>query len=156
MKKFVVALLALGISGAFASEVQILDAQLPMINTYDSSVSAKFQLDKTTGEGSVVVTVSEMRWTEMGGYYDQWGRYYPNRVNMPVVVYGATERVEGLALHGDQIIYADRDGDVNCGRLGQSSVLRRPTIYLNGNCKLVSSVTGNWSTARVSVKMITK
>lgn len=156
MKSLVIALLAISAS-AFAADIQIMDAKLPMINSYDSSVDARFQMDTTTGEGSVVVTVSEMRWTQMPGGYDQWGRYYPGqRVNMPVVVFKDSAKVEGLALHGNQVIYAGRDGDVNCGRLGQSSVLRRPTIYLSGNCKLNGKVTGPWADARVNVIMSTK
>ncbi len=154
MKKFI-ALLVFSMASAFAAEVQIMDAALPMI-TGSSSVDARFQVDKTTGEGSVVVSVSEMRWTDMGSYCDQWGRCYPNRVNMPVMIFKDSVKVEGLALHGDQVIYAGAEGDVNCGRLGQSTVLRRPTIYLTGKCKLSSKVTGNWNSARVNVKMITK
>ena len=156
MKSLVIALIALSAS-AFAAEVQIMDAALPSINTFDASVDARFQMDTTTGEGSVAVSVSEMRWTEFGGGYDQWGRWHPgNRVNMPVQVFKKQVKVEGLALHGDQVIYAGRDGDVNCGRLGQSSVLRRPTIYLTGNCKLSGTVTGNWNNSRVNVIMTTK
>lgn len=156
MKSLVIALFALCTS-AFAAEIQIMDAKLPMINSYDSTVDARFQMDTTTGEGSVAVTVSEMRWTQMPGGYDQWGRYYPGqRYQMPVVVFKETTKVEGLALHGDQVIFAGRDGDVNCGRLGQSSVLRRPTIFLTGNCKLNGKVSGTWSDARVNVIMTTK
>ncbi|MES2526352.1 MAG: hypothetical protein V4598_04670 [Bdellovibrionota bacterium] len=156
MKVFIVSLLAFSMASAMAAEVQIMDAALPLINSNQSSATAKFQVDKTTGEGSVSVSVSEMRWTDFGGGYDQWGRWYPNRVNMPVVIFSDSVNVEGLSLHGDQVIYAGRDGDVNCGRLGQSSVLRRPTIYLTGNCKLTTKITGTWSTARLQVTMTTK
>ncbi len=156
MKKFIVSLLALSMSSAFAADIQIMDAELPLINSNQSSATAKFQVDKTTGEGSVSVSVSEMRWTDFGGGYDQWGRWYPNRVNMPVVVFTGSEKVEGLSLVGDQVIYAGAEGDVNCGRLGQSSVLRRPTIFLTGNCKLSAKITGTWSNARLQVIMTTK
>jgi hypothetical protein len=154
--KFIVALLALGLSSAFAADIQIMEAALTHVSAYDTQVEARFQMDKTTGEGSVVVNVTEMRWTTMGGYCDQWGRCYPQRVNMPVTVMRESVKVEGLALHGDQVIYAGAEGDVNCGRLGQSSVLRRPTIFLTGNCKLSGRVTGNLNNARVNVIMTTK
>lgn len=154
MKKFVIAL-AFSMARAFAAEVQIMDTAVPVLMSH-ATADSRFQMDSTTGEGSVVVTVTEQRWTEMGGYYDQWGRYYPNRVSMPVVVFKDSVRVEGLALHGDQVIYAGRDGDVNCGRLGQSSVLRRPTIFLTGKCKLKSKLTGNWNNSRITVTMTTK
>lgn len=156
MKKLIVSLLALSMSSAFAADIQIMDTELPLINASQSSATAKFQVDKTTGEGSVSVSVSEMRWTDFGGGYDQWGRWYPNRVNMPVVVFTGSEKVEGLTLMGDQVIYAGAEGDVNCGRLGQSSVLRRPTIFLTGNCKLTTKITGTWSNARLQVIMKTK
>ncbi len=156
MKTITALLLALSMGSAFAADIQILDADLPTISSYDAQVDARFQMDTTTGEGSVVVTVSEMRWTNMGGYYDQWGRYYPRNVRMPVLVMKDSVKVEGLALHGDQVIYAGAEGDVNCGRLGLSTVLRRPTIFLTGNCKLSGRVTGNWNTARVNVMMKTK
>lgn len=155
MKKFI-ALLVLSMTSAFAAEVQIMDEALPLITGYNSTADSRFQVDKTTGEGSVVVTVTEQRWTDMGNYCDQWGRCYPNRVNMPVIVFKESVKVEGLSLMGDQVIYAGAEGDVNCGRLGQSSVLRRPTIFLTGKCKLSSKITGNWSTARINVIMTTK
>jgi hypothetical protein len=154
--KFIVALLALTIGSAFAAEIQVMDAALPTISSYDAQVDARFQMNTTTGEGSVVVAVTEMRWTTMGGFCDQWGRCYPQRVNMPYTVMRDSVKVEGLALHGDQVIYAGADGDVNCGRLGESTVLHRPTIYLTGNCKLSGRVTGNWNNARVNVIMKTK
>lgn len=156
MKKIISAFLAFTSATAFAATVEIMEANLPMMSTYDASVDARFQMDTRSGEGSVVVTVTEMRWQDMGGYYDQWGRWYPNRVNMPVTVFKDTVKVEGLSLHGDQVIYAGEEGDVNCGRLGQSTVLRRPTIYLTGNCKLSGKISGNWSSARVNVIMTTK
>ena len=155
MKKFI-ALLVLSMASAFAAEVQIMDEALPMMTTFNSTVDARLQVDKTTGQGSVAVTVTEQRWTDMGTMCDQWGRCYPNRVNMPYIVFSKSVDVEGLALHGDQVIYAGEAGDVNCGRLGESSVLRRPTIYLSGNCKLTGKVTGNWHSARVNVIMTTK
>ncbi len=154
MKKFVIAL-AFSMASAFAAEIQIIDASIPGV-TGPASVDSRFQMDKTTGEGSVVVTVTEQRWTDMGGYCDQWGRCYPNRVNMPVVVFKDSVKVEGLSLHGDQVIYAGQDGDVNCGRLGESSVLRRPTIFLSGKCKLSGRVTGSWTSSRLKVIMTTK
>lgn len=156
MKTFVIALLALSAS-AFAADIPVMDAALPVMDTYNAQVDARFQMDTTTGEGSVVVTVSEMRWTTMGGGYDQWGHWYPGpRVQMPVVIFKQSAKVDGLALHGDQVVYAGRDGDVNCGRLGQSTVLHRPTIYLSGKCNLNGSITGNWSNAHLSVIMNTK
>ncbi len=156
MKKFVIALLALGMFSAFAAEITVLDSAIPGLSTYDAMVSSRFQMDRASGAGSVIVTVTENRWQDMGGSYDQWGHYYPRRVNMPVVVFNESVKVEGLALQADQVIYAGRDGDVNCGRLGESSVLHLPTIFLTGKCKLSGHVSGSWSNSRVNVILTTK
>jgi hypothetical protein len=158
MKKFIVAIFAFSALSAFAAEVPVMDAALPVMTSSNTSADARFQMDKTTGEGTVIVTVTEMRWTNMGGgYSDQWGHWYPApSTQMPVEIFRASTKVEGLNLHGDQIIFAGRDGDVNCGRLGESSVLHRPTIFLSGKCKLNASITGNWNNAHVNVTMTTK
>ncbi len=155
MKTIFALLIAISTS-AFAAEMTVMDTALPLMSTYDSSADARFQVDSTTGEGSVTATVTEFRWVIMGGNYDQWGRYYPNRVQMPTVIFKESVKVEGLALHGDQVIFAGAEGDVNCGRLGQSTVLRRPTIFLTGKCKLQTKITGNWSKAHLKVILITK
>ncbi|MFL5785380.1 MAG: hypothetical protein ACJ76H_12255 [Bacteriovoracaceae bacterium] len=157
MKKFVVAIFAFSALSVFAAEVPVMDAALPVMSSYDTAADARFQMDKTTGEGSVIVSVTEMRWVNGGGYTDQWGHWYPApRMQMPVEIFRGSTKVEGLALHGDQIIFAGRDGDVNCGRLGESSVLHRPTIFLSGNCKLNATISGNWNNAHVTVSMTTK
>ena len=41
------------------------------------------------------------------------------------------------------MIYYSELGEVKCGTLGTSRVLRRPTLYLTGNCVLGESVRGN-------------
>jgi hypothetical protein len=159
MKKFVVAMLALTIGSAFAAEVQIMNADLPYVVARDTFAETRFQMDSRSGEGSVVVTVNEWRDTGYGdgGNYDpNGGGWFPNPNRMAVIIMKKSVKVEGLALHGDQVIYAGEEGDVNCGRLGKSPVLNRPTIYLTGNCKLNGTIVGNGRDAQVNVTMTTK
>ncbi len=159
MKKFLAALMLVS-SVAFAGEVSILDDQVLGIGGYMTSVDARFQVDQNTSEGFVDVTVTEERPVMNPGPIgcDQWGRCYPQRFPqpIPVVVYSKRVKVEGLMLMGDAVMYHGAEGNVDCGKLGVSRIFRKPTIYLNGNCKLSGRVTGNYSNTRVVVKMKTK
>lgn len=162
MKKFILAALALVSISAFAGEVLVLDQQVMNIGNGRTYVDARFQVDQNTTEGFVDVTVTEERY--IGGQYpgpigcDQWGRCYPQRMPtpMPVTVFSQRVKVEGLMLMGESVMYHGAEGNVDCGRLGVSRIFRKPTIYLNGNCKLVGNVTGNWNNTRVVVKLKTK
>jgi len=162
MKKFLAALMIISSVSAFAGEVQILDQQVMSIGNGRTMVDARFQVDKNTTEGFVDVTVTEERY--MGNPYpgpigcDQWGRCHPNRMPMPmpVTVFSQRVKVEGLMLMGDTVMYHGAEGNVDCGTLGVSRIFRKPTIFLNGNCKLVGNVTGNYNNTRVVVKMKTK
>ena len=51
------------------------------------------------------------------------------------------------------MIYNGVNGEVNCGKLGLSRVLRRPTLYLSGTCELKSYITNR---DRLSVELIIK
>jgi hypothetical protein len=163
MKKFLLAALVLVSTVAFAGEtVTVLDQQLSGSGNYMTSVDARFQVDQDTAEGFVDVTVTEER-PDYGGYNggmfcDQWGRCYPRRMPMPmpVVIFSQKVKVEGLMLMGDKVMYHGAEGNVECGTLGVSRVFRRPTIYLNGNCKLSGNVTGNYRNTRVVVTLKTK
>lgn len=163
MKKILVAssLLVSAVS-AFAAEVVVLDKQIPTTARYMTTADARFQVDQNTSEGFVDVTVTEER--SMYNPYpgpigcDQWGRCHPNRMPMPmpVVIFSERVKVEGLMLMGETVMYHGADANVDCGRLGVSRVFRKPTIYLNGNCKLKTEITGNFANQRVVVKLKTK
>lgn len=163
MKKFFIAsLLMISAVSAFAAEVVVLDQPVASIGNGMTLVDARFQVDQNTTEGFVDITVTEERY--MGSPYpgpmgcDQWGRCYPQRMPMPmpVVVFSQRVKVDGLMLMGDSVMYHGADANVDCGRLGVSRIFRKPTIYLNGNCKLEGRVTGNYSNTRVVVKLKTK
>lgn len=162
MKKFLLAsLLMVSAVSAFAAEVIVLDKEMGGLTGYPTSVDARFQVDQNTSEGFADVTVYEER-PDYGGrgpvMCDQWGRCYPQRMPMPmqVIVHTQKVKIEGLMLMGETVMYHGAEGNVDCGRLGVSRIFRKPTIYLNGNCKLTGSVTGNWRNSRLVVKLKTK
>lgn len=163
MKNILIAsLLMISAVSAFAAEVVVLDKQLGGMSNYPTSVDARFQVDQNTNEGFVDVTVYEER-MDYGGYRgpmgcDQFGRCYPQRMPMPiqVVVFSQKVKVEGLMLMGDAVMYHGAEANVDCGKLGVSRIFRKPTIYLNGNCKLTGNVSGNWRDSHVVVKLVTK
>jgi hypothetical protein len=167
MKKFLLAAIVLCSSVAFAGEVLVLDQSVMNVGNGMTSVDARFQVDKNTSEGFVDVTVTEERYVMGGGYgypgpgpmgCDRYGRCFPQRMPMPmpVTVFSQRVKVEGLMLMGDTVMYHGAEGNVDCGTLGVSRVFRKPTIYLNGNCKLSGHVTGNYNNTRVVVKLKTK
>ena len=154
MKKFILAAL-LVCSSAFADEVTVMDEGLPGIGQYYTTVDARFHMDQATGEGFVKVYVTEER-PGLGGHYDSNGRWYPNRMPMPVTIFSETVKVDGLMLMGDRVMFHSPEGDVDCGKMGVSRVFKRPTIYLNGNCSLSGELKGRWSNSRVVVTLKTK
>lgn len=167
MKKFLIAsLLMVSAVSAFAAEVVVLDKELGGMSNYPTSVDARFQVDQNTSEGFVDVTVYEERpdyngWNNRGPMAcDQFGRCFPQPMpmprTMPVVIFSQKVKVEGLMLMGDAVMYHGADANVDCGKLGVSRIFRKPTIYLNGNCKLTGTVSGNWRNSKVVVKLLTK
>ena len=156
MKKFLFSALILATSIVNAAEVTVLDTEVPLLQTFDTFVDTRFHMDQTSGEGFVKVTVSENRIEYNGGYYDHMGRWYPTRTTVPVVVFQETVKVDGLNLIEDQVIFQAEEGEVNCGKMGVSRIFKKPTIYLNGNCKLSGKITGKWERSRVVVKLKTK
>lgn len=157
MKFLSVALLALTTT-AFAAEMTILDVAAPELSRSDI-VSTKFKMDKTTGEGSADITVSReipAPWTG-GGWTSctPYGGCLPPQVpRLPEIrlMFKENVAIEGLSLMGDRIIFASDAGDIDCGSLRNSPVLRVPTIYLSGKCRLSGMV----KAGRLTVKFKTK
>lgn len=155
-------LLALLISGAFAAErVVLLETQVPYTMDYTQS-GAKFFMDTNTGMGYADVYVDEYRrdvYPYPGGYpggvrCDRWG-CYPTPVPTPQVFRILSKRVEvpNLNLVDKEMIYNGVNGEVNCGKLGLSRVLRRPTLYLSGACELKTYITNR---DRLTLELIIK
>lgn len=143
MKKILIITLLLGAFSAFAEEVQILNAEIGYVNR-QATVDTSFQMDKTTGQGNVKVMVTEVIYDHFPGPMncDQWGRCYPQYNRMPryITIFNKTVEVQGLTLDGDKVMFEGNAGPVHCGTMGISRVLRRPTLFLNGNCKLSGRV----------------
>lgn len=141
----VVLLFALLLTSAFAmtERVVLLETQVPF--SYDTlNSNARFYMDTETGMGYADVSVDELRRDILPGPIrcDRWGCYggYPG--DFPTTRRILTKRVEipNLKLIDKEMIYFGIDGEVNCGKLGRSRVLRRATLYLSGKCQLKSSI----------------
>lgn len=151
MKKLLIASLVLCVSAAQAADINILDVFIPLARTYDS-VNSSFQMNTSTGAGSVRVTVTEQRMdpfppfpggcrpTPYGGCIPD-GRPMP--MPTPYIVFDEMVPVAGLRLENKKVIYDGENGAVDCGTLGYSRILKIPTIYLSGNCSLINSLNRN-------------
>lgn len=153
MKKF--ALLALVLcTSVFATEVSVLNVELPITPSYSNKALTSFHMDTKTGEGfaKVAVTVKYYPNTPTPPYFPRRERFPDAYEPIPVVVYEETVKIDGLMLIGDQMIYHGAEGDVTCGKLGLSRVFKKPTLFLNGNCTLFGYLKGQ----TLRVKLITK
>ncbi len=156
MKTLILAFLVLSVSIVHAAEVTVLEAEVPRLESFNTMVDSRFQMNQSTGEGFVRVTVTENRPHWGGGHYDQWGRHFPHRTEIPVLVFQDTVKVDGLMLMNDEVVYHGAEGDVVCGKMGLSRIFKRPTIYLNGNCKLTGRLSGPSYHKKVIVTLKTK
>jgi hypothetical protein len=69
-----------------------------------------------------------------------------------VLVFSGLKKIDGLMLMGDQAVYHSAQGNIVCGTMGESRVLKVPTLYLSGNCSLSSKITGNKLTVTLTTK----
>lgn len=122
MKKLFLAALSLAASTAFAEQVVVMEKSVPLVYDGYSQVSTRFYMDQKSGEGYVKVMVIERRHYGRNG-----GRTY-------TAIFADQEKVPGLVLMGDQAVYQGAEGNVVCGTMGVSRVLKVPTLYLSGNC----------------------
>ncbi|HXH75039.1 MAG TPA: hypothetical protein VNJ08_08740 [Bacteriovoracaceae bacterium] len=121
MKSMFVVCLFLSVS-AFASEVTVMQLDGSRIRSTDE-ISTKMLVDRSTGEGSVQLTV-QRRMHRNGGRYNEG--YETVRT-----ILRQEARVEGLYLQGDKLMFNNR---TECGTYGVSRVFRIPTLYLTGRC----------------------
>ncbi len=142
---------------AFAESVIILDTRIGNRGFGNTDVDTRFFMNTNNGQGyaDVEVSVTDYRRDPFPPrtYCDRWGRCYPRRPfpnPLPTTreIYDQRIQINNLKLVGDQMIYYGRNGRVNCGRLGESRVLRVPTLYLSGNCQLRGSIRGGRLTVR--------
>jgi hypothetical protein len=181
MKKFLLAMMLFSTVAAQASEViTVLEAGLPYLRTGRTEVDTRFQMDTATKEGFVKVTVSELETIyqpPMGCHYGPYdypypypypGRHYPyphgggyrNCYPMPTTVartiFEDTVKVDNLMLVDNKVIYLGVNGEVECGTLGRSRVLRMPTIFLTGKCELTGRVMRTRTDSSINVTLRTK
>jgi hypothetical protein len=153
MKTLALALMLISTS-ALANEVTLLVKTLPITRGLPS-VSSKFSIDTDLKEGFAKVLVTE-QYIE---YVQRCNGGYPSGpicTTYPETRYNTvlTEKVkiEGMTTNGDDVIYQGTEGDVLCGTMKLSRVLRVPTLYLTGKCVLESRISNN----SVVVKFKTK
>ena len=159
MKKFFIAALVLATTVVNAAEITVLEAQLPTVDGRSTMTDTRFYINTKTMEGFAKVSVSEQRYVYTDGCtWDASGRCFPSRHRTPVieVIFQETVKIDNLMLMGDKVIFHGAEGDVDCGTMGVSRVLKVPTLYLSGNCQLTSRVVGTRNNSKIVVKLNTK
>lgn len=161
MKKFFFALLIS--APVFAAEVVVMDIPARDLRGADS-IDTRFIVNEAAGTVDVKLTASETITTCMGPvgypgpYYPHpggWGRggYYRHNCMTSVrELLTQTEEIEGMTVADKVVSY----NGVVCGKMGLSRVLKVPTFFLNGNCKLVEKTVRVEGERRLQVKLITK
>lgn len=137
MKLFTMALVLLS-SSVFADSVTVLETRIGRSYDY-TTADAKFFMDTETGMGYAQVTVTEYIRDDFPRrpICDRWGCYpAPAPAPFPRTILSERVEIPGLTLENNQMIYRNANAEINCGRLGYSRVLRRPTLYLTGSCEL--------------------
>lgn len=148
--KFLVLFFTLVVSSfTFASEtVRVLEDVIPHTANITTS-SAKFYMDKASSLGYAQVDVSEryqvIHWMDhcISNGDPRFPRVICQRVprveERTRTIYQHTELIPNLVLEGDKVVFHGEES-VECGTLGVSRVFKRPTLYLNGKCKLQSKI----------------
>lgn len=172
MKNMIMAILVLTSSAiAQASNVTILSTQVPATRGY-TTVETKFFIDTEMKEGYAQFLVQEQFTTYVRVCNGGPGYPYPNPRNprnprqpypgnycrtVPQTQYRTIlsdrVKIEGMTMNGDDVIYQDVNGDVVCGTMGRSRVLRVPTLYLSGKCNLNANIYRNFLTINLNTQI---
>lgn len=156
MKKLFIAALVLCSTLVHASEVTVFEAAIYLGPSFRTYVDTSFQMNTTTKEGFVQVSVIEERPGMANGYYDSMGRWLPYNQPTHFTILSEKVKVENLVLDGNRVVYHSEEGEVECGTLGVSRVLKKPTIYLSGKCELEGTIIRGRHDQKVVVKLKTK
>lgn len=156
MKKAIAILISVLSFAAMAETVTLLETNVPTRTFGRTYANAKFFMDTTTNQGYADITVTE----ENYGYgypgrqrCDRWGCYpMPDPIPTTRVIFSTRVEVPNLTLVDKNMLYRGINGEVNCGKLGTSRVLRRPTLYLSGNCSLGARLRGQNLTVSFNAK----
>lgn len=159
MKLLAFVLVLMTSSMAFSAEtIRIVEDEIPNGPFYARS-DAKFYMDSDTSLGYAQVSVTEeiqvTYWETVCTSHPRHPAPICHRVPRTQTeyrtIYNHTELIPNLVLEGNKMVYHGEEGTVECGTLGTSRVFRRPTLYLNGKCKLNSRVMLDRSTKKVIV-----
>lgn len=159
MKKFFFALVIS--APAFAGEMIIMDIPARDLRGADN-IQSRFIVNEAAGTVDAKMVASQTVVTCMPGpigypypHPGDWGPggYY-RRDCMRTVreLLTQTEEIEGMTVT-DKVVSIN--GTV-CGKMGLSRVLKVPTFFMNGNCKLVEKMTRVNGEKRLQIKLITK
>lgn len=71
-------------------------------------------------------------------------------------IFSETVKIEGMTMNGDDVIFQGQNGDVVCGKMGFSRILKKPTFFLSGKCSIVGDIKFINGKKNLTVKFITK
>lgn len=119
MKFIVFSLITIAASASFASEIKVLD--LPASKAAGAIVQSRFSVNEDAGTAGVTVTLTK--------------RHGGPRSSHPISrTYHAAVPELSVA---DGKLFLNLEGRAfECGTMGESRILRRPTLFLSGACKL--------------------
>lgn len=159
MKLFAFLFVLMTSSMAFSAEtLRIVEDEIPN-GPFHSFADAKFYMDTDSSLGYAQVSVREefpiTYWETICSSHPRHPAPVCHRVPRTRIeyrtVYEHTELIPNLVLEGNKMVYHGENSTVECGTLGTSRVFRKPTLYLNGKCKLNSRVLLDRSAKKVVV-----
>ncbi len=153
---------------ALAAEVVVMDIPARDLRGADR-VESKFLVNEEMGTVSARMdatqTITQCMGGMGGGYYGPggyygggyyrpgpYGRPYENCMTTVRNIMTMTEEVPGMVVENKVV---SLDGVV-CGKMGISRILKVPTLYLNGSCKLSEKIVRVNGEKRLIVKVTTK
>ena len=165
MKKFLsISLVLASTAFAHASEVTVLSTNVPATRGH-TTVDTRFYIDTEMKEAYAMVEVAEqvtvyVQDCSYGGYYGPYNPRYPYCRTVPQIRYNTIlndkAKIEGMTMNGDDVIYQSAEGDVVCGKMGRSRILRVPTFFLSGKCDLEGTISYENGIKKLTVKLKAK
>lgn len=155
MKKFMFAVLIS--TQALAGELVVMSVPGEDVRTADR-IDSKFVVNEEMGTVSAELRASRtyVQCTgPIGGHYGPHGRFgHPRRHCMTYerTILSMTEEIPGMTVV-DKVVSID---GIACGKMGLSRILKVPTFYLNGSCKLSEKFVRENGERMLQVKLITK
>ena len=147
LRLFIATFIASQLSIAVAGDYLVADLPANQLQAQDS-LSSKFSIDLTGTESGIKVEAQRIVVTR--GPRGQRTRHYRTMLKEKVIV-------EALRLEGDKVIFKTLEGsDIDCGTMGESRVLKIPTLFLSGNCDLTEKLITTSAGKRLQVRLLTK